>query len=676
MMPLFRFLFVYLIFNNSYGFSEIKNHQFLSLHSPDKKISISLKIDPSGSVSYSVKKDNSRIIGNSELGYKLKSIPDFDRGWKLRASKLRSFDNTWTAVWGPDKTIRNNYNDLKVTLIKQNKYALNIFLRAFNDGIAIRYEIPEQDSINQIEITDELTEFSFVLNSVTWSIPQNFNTDELFYRKTDLSKVKDANTPFTLQQKNYCASIHEAALIDYAQMTLVKGKDSLTMKADLVPWPDGVKVKASGKLLSPWRTIQLTNSPGELISSHLIENLNEPNTITDISWIKPGKYIGIWWEMHLGASKWFPSPNGVHGATTQNMKDYIDFASKNNIQAVLAEGWNTGWETRKNFSFTKSYPDYDLPYLAEYAHDKGVDIIVHNETASDIRNYEEQMEEAFSYYQKLGIHYVKTGYVGKMKPEGQQRHGQFMVRHYHNVIECAARHQIMLDVHEPVMGTGERRTFPNMMTREGVRGMEFEAWSEGNSPSHSTILPFTRMLAGPLDYNPGIFDILFKNSDPKKLRTIKLPNPQGIVRVHSTLAHQLALFNILYSPLQMASDLIKNYEGHPAFQFIRDSKTTWDETKVLDAKIGEYVLIARRSGNDWFIGAITNEAGRTLNLNLSFLLKGKKYVAEIYSDAADTDWKTNPTSYTISKKDVFSNSRLSLELAPGGGQAIRIHPAN
>ncbi|RZJ76141.1 MAG: glycoside hydrolase family 97 protein, partial [Flavobacterium sp.] len=645
----------------------------LKLLSPNKKVQILLNIGDNGNISYQVLKDGKKVLNDSQLGLKLKEVEGFETGWKILSEKRKSFNENWTTVWGPDKMINNSYNELTVNLQKQNKYLFNITFRVFNNGVGFRYEVPNQKGIKDINLVDELTEFAFAENLTSWSIPQNFATDELIYTKQPIAEVKNANTPITMAGDSYACAIHEAALIDFAQMTLVK-KGDLTFKADLVAWPDGIKVKAVGKMISPWRTILIESSAPMLISSHVVENLNEPLKIKDTSWIKPGKYIGIWWEMHLGTSLWFPKEGAIHGANTQHMKDYIDFAAKNNITGVLAEGWNLGWEKRKTFSFKEGYPDYDLPYLAKYAHDKGVDIVVHNETASNIPSFEAQMEEAFSYYEKLGIHYIKTGYIGQMTPVGMLRHGQYMVNHYRKVIETAAKHHIMVIAHEPIMDTGERRTYPNMFSREGVRGMEFEAWSEGNTPTHTTTLPFTRGLAGPIDYNPGIFDILFKNTDPTKLRTFKIAKPIGIVRVHSTLAYQLALFNIYYTPMQMAPDLIENYENQPAFKLIRDMKATWDETVMLDGKVGEYLVLARRSGNEWFLSAITNETARTLEVNLSAFLKSGDYDADTYKDPAGTDWLTKPDQISINSGHL-KERKITINLPAGGGYSMKIYPS-
>jgi alpha-glucosidase len=469
--------------------------------------------------------------------------------------------------------------------------------------------------------------------------------------------------------------IHEANLVDYARMFL-KGPrmEGRTLRAALAPWADGIKVRGQTPFMTPWRTIQLADRATDLAPSLLGLNLNPPNVLASTDWIHPMKYVGIWWGMHLGVMTWSSGPK--HGATTVNAKRYIDFAAANGFGGVLVEGWNVGWDgdwiaNRDAFSFTKAYPDYDLAEVAGYAHQKGVRLIVHNETSGGIDNYERQMDSAFALYHSLGLDAIKSGYVTDLTGEGHSHYSQYMVRHYRLVIETAARNGIMLDAHEPMHDTGERRTYPNMMSREGARGQEYNAWSGdgGNPPEHETILFFTRMLAGPMDYTPGIFDILERSSG-----RAKRPDEP---RVRTTLAKQLALYVVLYSPLQMAADLPENYTGQPAFQFIRDVAVDWDTTRVLAGRIGDYVAVARRErgSQNWFIGVITDEAGRTLDLPLNFLTPGKQYTAEVYADGPKANWLDNPLPVTISKRSVTSATRLRVVLAPGGGQAIRIRPA-
>src|SRR3989454_542201 len=448
-----------------------------------------------------------------------------------------------------------------------------------------------------------------------------------------------------------------------------------TLRAALAPYADGTKVHGRTPFVTPWRTIQLADRATDLAPSVLGLNLNPPRVIQNTSWIKPMKYVGIWWGMHIGTMTWSSGPK--HGATTANTKRYIDFAAANGLGGVLVEGWNLGWDgdwiqNRNAFSFTQAYPDYDLREVARYAHEKGVKLIVHNETSGGIENYERQLDSAFALYHSLGLDAIKSGYVTDFVGEGHSHYGQYMVRHHRHVIEKAAQYGIMLDVHEPIHDAGERRTYPNMMSREGARGQEYNAWSAegGNPPEHETILFFTRMLDGPMDFTPGIFDILIERGTGR-------PRRPDEPRVRTTLAKQLALYVVLYSPLQMAADLPENYEHQPAFQFIRDVAVDWDTTRVIAGKIGDYVVVARRerNGPSWYLGAVTEEEARTFDVPLSFLAPGRKYVAEIYADGPGANWLTNPLPVTISKRSVDATSRLHLVLAPGGGQAIRIRPA-
>ncbi|HZH41249.1 MAG TPA: glycoside hydrolase family 97 catalytic domain-containing protein, partial [Gemmatimonadales bacterium] len=442
----------------------------------------------------------------------------------------------------------------------------------------------------------------------------------------------------------------------------------------LAPMHDGIKVRGTTPFHTPWRTIQVADSVTELAPSVLGLNLNPPNVLPSTSWIKPMKYVGIWWGMHLGIYTW--ATGARHGATTARAEEYIDFAAANGFGGVLVEGWNVGWDgdwikNRSAFSFTQANPDYDLAEVARYARSKGVALIVHNETSGGIENYERQMDSAFTLYQSLGVHAIKTGYVTDTIGNGDSHYSQTMVRHYRHVVEEAAKHEITVDAHEPMHDTGERRTYPNFVSREGARGQEYNAWGGegGNPPEHETILFFTRMLDGPFDQTPGIFDILEKSSG----HTHGLEDP----RVRTTLARQLAHYVVLYSPVEMAADLPENYKNQPAFQFIKDVAVDWDTTRVLAARIGDYVAVARkeRGGPDWFLGAITDEQARTLDVPLSFLTPGKKYVADIYADGPGADWRTNPFPVAITHRPVTSTTRLRITMAPGGGQAIRIHPA-
>lgn len=634
--------------------------------SPDGAIRIVLELKE-GAPFYKVFRNNTVVVGESRLGFILKDLPPLNDDFKVVSIDTATVNEVWTQPWGEVKKVSNHYRQLKVALQEKSssQRKMNLEFRVYNDGIAFRYEIPRQPTLTNFVVMDELTEFSLMHDFSTWWIPA-YSEDmdsECLYQNNPLSTLKEkTHTPLTMELgDSLFISIHEAALIDYAGMMMERVGD-LKLKCDLVPWSNGNRVEAKSPLVTPWRTIQIRATAGDLISSNLILNLNEPNKLGDVSWIKPGKYNGIWWGMHLQKQTWEGGPK--HGATTTNVKEMIDFASKHKLDAVLAEGWNNGWEgdwtVSGNFSFTKAYPDFDLEEITRYAKQKNVSLIAHHETGGNVANYERQLEDAFRLLQRHDIHYLKTGYVNKL-PSGERHQGQFMVRHYHKVMETAAKYKVMVDMHEPVKDTGLRRTYPNLMTREGVRGTEYEAWSEGNPPSHTTILPFTRGLAGPTDYTPGIFDILLSN------------NPK--FRVHTTLAKQLALYVVIYSPLHMAADLPENYEGNPAFRFIEDVPTDWEFTEVLNGKIGEYITTARkdRHSTDWYLGSITNENARSLDVVLDFLTPGKKYVATIYKDGENAHVETNPLPVDIKMMEVNPGSTLTLRLAAGGGTAIRFH---
>jgi len=614
---------------------------------------------------YQISYDRIIILKPSSLGFHFKNAQPLDGDFKVVDTSRISVDNTWKTVWGTSNKVRNHYNQLTVKLKEKESphRRMNLIFRAYNSGVGFRYELPKQENLKGFEITKEDTRFRFANNYTVWWQPADYDSYESLYKETKLSEVKEVNTPITMKTKEglYIA-VHEANLTDYAGMTLVSVEgEQNTLESKLVPWPDNVvKVKASTPHFSPWRTIQIGRRPGDLIESNLIINLNEPCALNETSWIKPMKYMGIWWGMHIGKYTWFKGEN--HGATTENAKKYIDFAGKHGIPALLVEGWNVGWEGGwKGQNYTTSYDDYNLKEIVEYGRKHGVKIIAHNETGGDVLNYENQIEEAFSLYEKLGIPAVKTGYAGEIVPKGQHHHGQWMVNHYRDVVKRAAKHHLMIDAHEPIKPTGIRRTYPNMMAREGVRGQEFNAWSEGNPPEHTTILPFTRMLAGPLDYTPGIFDLTFDQY-------------RKITRVHSTLAKQLALYVVLYSPLQMAADLVENYENHPAFTFIENVPVDWDETHVLNSQIGDFVTIARRKGKEWFIGSITDENCRLLKEPLSFLSPDVPYLAYIYADAKETDLDKNPTLIEIDTFQLEQNDTLWIPLAKGGGMALQITP--
>ncbi len=647
--------------------------------SPGNIIEVTFSLEK-GVPYYSVQRMGREVIQPSRLGYLLRGQAPLDRNFSITSATTDHFDETWTQPWGEKKHIRNNYNEFRAELEDDHSRKVKIVFRAFDDGIGFRYEIPSQKGLDRFEIMDELTEFKLPDDHMAWWIAAyQWNRYEYLYKHTHVSRFDTVHTPLTMETKDgLCLSIHEAALVDYPSMTLLR-TDGTTLKADLVPWSDGVRVKAVAPMKSPWRTIQLADTPGGLITSYLILNLNEPNKLGDVSWVKPGKYVGIWWEMHVGKSAWGEGP--IHGATTANAKRYIDFAAKYGFSGVLVEGWNVGWNGDwtaggKEFDFTKSYPDYDIEEVSSYALSKGVRLIGHNETGGGVLHYERQLSDAFAYYQRLGIRAVKTGYVQwgtgikrideNRKEQGEWHHGQFMVRHHQKVVGEGARHHIMIDIHEPIKDTGLRRTYPNLMTREGARGEEYDAWSAdgGNPPEHTTILPFTRLLAGPMDFTPGIFDLLLKDYKPNN-------------RVNTTIAKQLAHYVIIYSPLQMAADFPENYEARPdAFQFIVDVPCDWADTKVLNASIGNFVTIARKDRNseDWYLGSITDENGRVLEVPLSFLGPGAKYKATIYGDGTAADWVDNPYAIEIIQQDVDNATTLTLRLAPGGGTAARFTP--
>ncbi len=645
--------------------------QELSTFSPDGKLKATFLLN-NGIPYYIITRDADVIIKPSRMGFRLQDKDPLCKNFSLVLSTKSTFDETWTQPWGEVKTIRNHYNELSVQLQQTNsaKQKLNIIFRIFNDGVGFRYHFPEQTQIDSFQIMDELTEFKLMNNNNVWWIPAySDNRYEYLFTKSQINDIDTVHTPVTMETSDgLYLCIHEANLTDYASMTLFRsGKN--TLGCDLVPWANGVKVKARAPFYTPWRTIQISDSPGGLITSCLVLNLNEPSKIEDTSWIKAGKYVGIWWGMHLGKYSW--SSGRKHGATTENTKRYIDFAARHRFSRVLVEGWNLGWdgnwyENGDQFNFTTPYPDFDIRELAQYASNKNVELIGHHETGAGVANYERQLEEAFAFYDHLGIHTVKTGYVGKRADKTEWHHSQYMVRHYRNVVKTAAKYKIVLDVHEPIKDTGIRRTWPNMMTREGARGQEYNAWSldGGNPPDYLTIIPFTRMLSGPFDYTPGIFDIYFDDYKPHN-------------RVNHTLAKELATYIVIYSPLQMAADLIENYENQPAFNFITDVPVDWEKTLVIHARIGDYVTIARkdRHHNEWYVGSVTDENPRLLKAKLDFLESGQSYVAEIYADAADANWKDNPLAIEIFKKLVDKHTDILLKLAPGGGQAIRIRPA-
>lgn len=644
------------------------------LQSPDQQISLSLSLSDK-SLTYSVNYKNKAVIKSSALGFAFKDQPLLQTHLKADKVQKLSHNSIWQPVWGQRATIVDNYNEISLDLSEQGDKArqMQLVFRVYNDGVAFRYLLPKQPHLNKVVISDELTEFAFSRNFSAWWIQayqdQRF---EYQYLNSALSSVNVAHTPLTLLDQGIAVSVHEAALVDYASMTLRNITDNhITLKADLVPWANGDKVYTQTPFQTPWRTIQIADSEVALLNSDLILNLNEPAAKdTDVSYIKPGKYIGIWWEMHIGEKDWSPGPK--QGATTERAMQYIDFASKHNIDSVLIEGWNKGWEgdwwqRPPTFSFTEAVQGFDIEKVNNYAKSKGVTLTGHHETAAGIQYYEKQMEQGFAYYQKLGIPSVKMGYVGTRVDQKEWHHGQYMVNHFQKVTETAAKHKVMVNAHETVKDTGLSRTYPNLMTRESVRGMEYNGGSPdtGNLPNHTVIIPFTRGLSGPIDFTPGIF-----NFDYQKYR----PNN----RVPSTLANQLALYVTLYSPLQMVADLPENYQGHPAFAFIDAVPTDWQQSIALQGKIGQYLVIARQDkhSDNWYLGATSNEEARTLEQPLSFLKAGTRYQMIAYTDAADAHWETNPEAYEIKRSEVTAKDKITLSLQLGGGAAIEFIPLN
>lgn len=650
----------------------------LRLASPDGRNEVAVSIRD-GRTLYSLRRDGRTVVQPSRLGFEFRNAAPLGDRMRVVDTATASVDQTWTQPWGEVREVRDRHNELRVSLEEERAGGrrMVVVFRLFDDGLGFRYELPEQPGLSEFQITRELTEFAMADDARAWWIPAfRQNRYEYLYRSSPVSTLDTVHTPLTMEFRDGLhVVIHEADLVDYAGLTLVGGREQdRTLRAYLAPWADGVKVRGRTPFRTPWRTIQVADEATGLAPSVLGLNLNPPNALDDVSWIQPMKYVGIWWGMHIGTMTWGSGPK--HGATTENTKGYIDFAAENGIGGVLVEGWNRGWDgdwmaNAERFSFTEPYPDFDLEALAEHAEERGVGLIGHHETSMGVENYERQLEDAFGLLEELGIRAVKTGYVGDETAHGHAHHGQYMVRHWRKVIETAARHGVALNVHEPIHDTGERRAFPNMMTREGARGQEYNAWGGegGNPPEHETILFFTRMLAGPFDFTPGVFDLLLESAGS--------PRSPEQSRPRTTLAKQLALYVVLYSPLQMAADLPENYEGHPGFRFIRDVAVDWEDTRVLDGKIGDYVVVARRErdGEDWFVGAITDEEARTFELPLRFLPRGRSYVAEIYADGPGAHWRDDPLPLAISTRPVDAASRLTLRLAPGGGQAIRIRPA-
>jgi len=644
--------------------------------SPGNVLCVELTVDNDGRPSYSVLRDGRVVIDPSRLGMMFTDVPKFERNLEIAAQKRSDFDETWEQPWGERREIRNHYSELTVTLRERSgpKRDFDVVFRLYDDGLGFRYDFRRQPGLERLNIAEELTEFTLAEDATAWWIPAfEWNREEYLYHTTPLQEVGDAQTPITLRTGNGLhVSIHEAALIDYSGMNLSR-VDGRKLKAALTPGSGtAAKVSVATPFHTPWRTLQIAQRAGDLVESSLILNLNEPNALGDVSWVKPMKYVGVWWEMHMDLKTWSSGPK--HGATNDNVRRHIDFAAEHGFGGVLVEGWNLGWDgdwfgNGEDFSFTQPYPDFDLPALSEYARGKGVVLIGHHETSGNAAHYESQLGDAFDLYRRVGVPAVKTGYVadaGQAKVRDATgnivyawHEGQDMANHHLKVVTEAAKRHIAVNPHEPVKDTGLRRTYPNWITREGARGMEFSAWGQpGNPPEHEANLVFTRLLAGPMDYTPGIFGMKTRSSGG----------------IETTWAKQLALYVVIYSPLQMAADLLDNYEANPGpFQFIKDVPVDWETTRVLGGEIGDHVTIARkeRGGEDWYLGSLTDEEARTLEVSLAFLDEGRTYTAEIYRDGDDADYRTKREDIVIETREVTRADTLTLRLAPGGGQAIR-----
>lgn len=639
----------------------------LQVSSPDGSISLTFNIT-GGEAYYSVDRNGSPILNPSRLGFMLKDSPDFDNDFTLVSSSTDSRNETWKPVWGEESEIVDNYNELRVTLGQADKAPgreLGIVFRVFDDGIGFRYEFPRQAAIGDFTIMDELTEFAFVGNHTTWSIPaEGYRFYEALFRELPLDSMGYVSTPVTLRSADGThMALHQADLTDFAAMNVVSTPGSTTLRARLTPWQNGDAVYVTDVRRSPWRTLILTDNAGDMALSRIMLNLNEPCAVENAAeFCVPQKYVGVWWCYHMKNATWEAGPR--HGATTANVKRYMDFAADNGFGGVLVEGWNHDWETW-DFDFTRPYDDFDIESINEYGRAKGVALIGHHETGGRLANYERQMEAGMKLYEDNGMHYVKTGYVGDLL-DGRERHSsQFGVRHYRKVIENAAAHRLAIDNHEPVMPTGLQRTYPNLMTQEGVRGQEWDAWCPegGNPPSHTVTLPFTRGLAGPMDFTP----VTFRFENPVMPDT----------HVNTTLAKQLALFVILYSPLQMASDEIENYVANPEpFRFVSECPVDWDRTVFPEAEIGKYITTARKAkgSDDWFIGSATGDDARTAHIALSFLDAGRSYRATIYRDGEDAHFDTNPYPVVIEERDVTSDMVLDIPQGRSGGCAIKLTP--
>jgi len=677
-----------------------------SVQSPSKNITITFKVTSDGIPTYAVSYKNKPIVNESSLGIELKDAPSLASNFRIDSIGQRKVNETWQPVLGEQSNIKNNYNEMTVALSQTStNRKINLVFRVFDEGVAFRFDFPKQDKLNYFIISDEKSQFNLTGDHKTFWLPGDYDSQEYPYTETKLSEINnskiDRNNGIALKsiQDNFRVqsplmmksadgiyiNIFEAAVVNYPVMHLNVKPSEFKLTSNLVPNAIGDKAYLQTPCVSPWRTIMISDDARDIVGSKMILNLNEPCKIKDVSYIKPMKYVGIWWEMHVGKSTWDYAgsqnaqnaagnliPTGKHGATTENTKRYIDFAAKNGFDGVLVEGWNVGWEDwfgnwKENvFDFTTPYPDFDLKQVNDYAKSKGIKMIMHNETSGSVANFERHLDRSFELMKEYGYPAVKTGYVGRIIPRGEFHDGQAMVNHFNYVAQRAADYNLMVNSHESSRPTGYGRTYPNYIAAEAARGNEFNAWSVGNPPMHETILPFTRLLGGPMDYTPGIFEIKMSHYDKSKTE-----------QVHTTLAKQLALYLTMYSPLQMAADLPENYEKYPdAFQFIKDVAVDWQESKYLEAEPGDYLTVARKekNGERWFLGAITDENARTTEIKLDFLSPNKKYKAIIYQDGKTADWKNNPINYDIKTMEVTSKSKIKLVLANGGGTAISFQP--
>lgn len=676
------------------------------LKSPNGRLVMHFEVDGMGCPVYTLSYKGKPVIKRSRLGLEAEDF-SLREGFQLQKAETATFDETWKPVWGEVSSIRNHYNELAVTLHQPKEdRTIRIRFRLYDDGLGFRYEFPEQKNLVYFVIKDEYSEFAMAGDHKAFWIPGDYDTQEYDYTESHLSEIRKlmkaaitfntSQTPFSptgvqtaLMMKSadgLYINLHEAALVDYPCMSLELDDKTMTFRSWLTPDAQGKKGYMQTPCQSPWRTIMVSDDAREILASKLTLNLNEPCALKDVSWIKPVKYIGVWWEMITGKSTWAYTndllsvhigvtdytkvkPNGTHAANNDKVRRYIDFAAKHGFDQVLVEGWNIGWEDwfghSKDyvFDFLTPYPDFDIKALNEYAHSKGVKLMMHHETSASTRNYERHMEEAYQLMNKYGYNAVKSGYVGNIIPRGEHHYGQWMINHYLYAVKKAAEHHIMVNAHEAVRPTGLCRTYPNLIGNESARGTEYESFG-GNKPFHTTILPFTRLMGGPMDYTPGILETRIKNV-----------NPENNSFVHSTLARQLALFVTMYSPLQMAADLPENYERFmDAFQFIKDVAVDWDDSKYLEAEPGRYITVARKAKgtNNWFVGCTASEDGHMANISFDFLDPKRKYTATIYADGPTAHYEKNPQAYTIKKMTVTNKSRLTLRAASGGGFAISI----